>query len=422
MRNQQADSQSDVKPEPAVVRKLGATEHLFWLFDQNRSVHFALVAEIDRVFAPDAWRAALLAVQQRHPLLSTRIVASADSEPAFHRDPDARIPLRLVDGARASWQVEAARELSTPFDWSTAPLVRATLLQGDLSSTIILAAHHSVLDGMGGAYVMEDLLCALSGSSLMRLPLVQPLETLLRAQMASAAVSGAPAPAPEPKAFRPASGARPEVAALALSAQLTQAVVERSRAEGTTVHGALAAAINEAGRRLSRTWRARPIRTVTPIDVRKTVGGMGKANGVYITQTITVDDRPRGASFWNAAREVKVLIAPAQANDSVVRETKALDAFMATNPSVEDAAGFLSHMVAFDVLLSNLGSEPVASTYEGFALKALWGPILSSGFADDQGVGVCTEGGVLRLAHASYTAMPGLLDEVRAVLSDAVTA
>ncbi|MEM5314942.1 condensation domain-containing protein [Paraburkholderia sp. JHI869] len=420
MRNQQADIESNTKQAPVLVRALGGTEHLFWLIDRNRTIHFALVAQIDRVFEPSAWHAALLALQQRHPLLCTRIVADGGAAPAFYRDPHARIPLRVVVDARASWQVEVEREMNTPFDWSTAPLVRATVLQGESGSTLILAAHHCVLDGMGGAYVIEDLLRALAGGSLMSLPLVQPLESLLRAQMAAASVPGAMAPAPAPKVFRAASGARAEVAALALSAELTRAVVERSRIERTTVHGAVAAAVHEAGRRLSRAWRERPVRTVSPIDVRRTVGGMGEANGVYITQTVTIDDRPRGAPFWHAAREVKALLAPAQTHASVVQETKALDAFMSSNPSVEDAAGFLSHMLAFDVLLSNLGREPVATNYEGFALKALWGPIVSSGFADDQVVGVCTLGGVLRLTQASYSAMPGLLDEVSAVLSEAV--
>ncbi|CAD6561728.1 hypothetical protein LMG27952_07547 [Paraburkholderia hiiakae] len=232
MRNHQTDIENNMKQAPALVRALGGTEHLFWLLDRNRAIHFLLVAEIDRVFEPSAWHAALLALQQRHPLLSTRIVANPEAAPAFFRDPNARIPLRVVENARASWQVEAAREMNTPFDWSTAPLVRATLLQGEGGSPLILAAHHAVLDGMGGAYVIEDLLCALAGGSLMSLPLVQPLESLLRAQMATATVPGAMAPAPEPKVFRAASGARAEVAALALSAQFTRAVVERPRDQG----------------------------------------------------------------------------------------------------------------------------------------------------------------------------------------------
>jgi NRPS condensation-like uncharacterized protein len=414
-RNQQADTPS--------IRKLGATEQLFWLIDRNRPIHFTLVAQIDRVFAPQAWDAALSAVQQRHPLLSARILTSADAAPAFHHDANARIPLRLVDDAHGSlWQSEVRREMAMPVDGTSAPLVRATVLQGDGHSTIVLTAHHALLDGMGGAYVMEDLLRALSGSVLEHLPLVQSLESLLGTQMQTATTSAEMTPAPEPKAFRAALGAHPEVATLALDAHLTQTVVERSRKERTTVHGAVAAAVHEAGRRLSPVWCARPIRTVTPIDLRKTVDGVGKANGIYIAQTITIDDRERGAPFWHAAREIKALIAPAQMHESVARETRSLDAFMASNPSVDDAAGFLSHMLAFDVLLSNLGSEPIISIYEDFALKALWGPFVSSGFADDQVIGVCTLGGVLRLAHTSYDAMPGLLEEVCAILSEAVAA
>ncbi|OLL27428.1 condensation protein [Burkholderia sp. SRS-W-2-2016] len=420
MQNLQANLESTQKPEPDLIRPLGSTEHLFWLIDRNRSIHFTLVAEIDRVFTPSAWDAALLALQQRHPLLGARIVADGVAAPVFRRDPGARIPLRVVENAQQSWQVEAAIELSAPFDWSNAPLLRVTVLQRASGSTIVLAAHHSVLDGMGAAYLLEDLLRALAGGSLTPLPVAPPLESLLRTQMDAAAVSGAPTPAPQAKAFRPAVGGRAELASLALSAQLTRAIVERARSERTTVHGAVAAAVHEAGRRISRTWRERPVRTVSPIDVRATVGGMGRANGVYITQTITVDEHPRGAPFWDAAREVKALLAPAQTHASVVQETKALDGFIATNPSIEDDAGFLSHVLAFDVLLSNLGREPIASSYDGFTLNALWGPMVSSGFADDQVIGVCTLGGVLRLTQASYNAMPGLLGEVQAVLGDAV--
>jgi NRPS condensation-like uncharacterized protein len=311
--------------------------------------------------------------------------------------------------------------MASHVDWFEAPLVRATVLQGQGESTIVFTAHHAVLDGLGGAYVMEDLLRALSGHTFERLPLVPSLEDLLVTQIEAATLSGEMAPAPEAKVFRTDS-APPAVSTLALSAHLSQALIERSRRERTTVHGAIAAAVHEAGRRLSQSWCTRPIRTVTPIDLRKSVDSVAKANGVYITQTITIDARERGASFWNAAREVKAMLAPAQTLESVVRETKALEGFMASNPAVDDAAGFLSHMLAFDVLLSNLGSEPIASTYDGFSLKAFWGPFVSSGFADDQVVGVCTMGGVLRLAHTSYDALPGLLAQVQTVLSEAVAA
>lgn len=49
-------------------RPLGGREHLFWLLDQNRSFHFAMVAQIAGSAAPDEWRRALDRVQWRHPL------------------------------------------------------------------------------------------------------------------------------------------------------------------------------------------------------------------------------------------------------------------------------------------------------------------------------------------------------------------
>ncbi|RQR49537.1 condensation protein [Burkholderia sp. Bp9140] len=402
------------------VRALGSTEHLFWLLDQNRPTHFAMVAEIDRRFTPDAWHAAFQALQRRHPLLSTCIATDAQRNSAFQSVPDAVVPLRVIEHGATSWQAETAREIATRFDWSTAPLLRATLLQRECASTLILAAHHSVLDGMGSAYLIDELLRILAGHSAAPLPLVQSLETLLDADLNDAAVLPAPRPAPAPKQFRADTADLPRIDAVALSAESTRRLVARARQEQTTVHGAIAAAVHEAGRRLSSEWATRALRTVTPIDIRDLAGEAGVANGVYITQTITIDDHPRGIDLWTAARKIKQDLAPSQTRESVAAELKALDTAMSARPSVDHAAGFLSNVLAFDVLLSNLGNQPISATYDGVSLDALWGPFVTSGFADDQVIGVCTIDGILRLAHTSHCAIPGLLGEVRVILEEAV--
>lgn len=422
MQNPQQEIDNDQSTAPAYVRGLGSTEHLFWLLDQNRPTHFAMVAEIDRRFPPTAWHAAFRALQRRHPLLSTCIAADAQMNSGFHRAPDAVVPLRVIEQSDTSWRAEAAREIATRFDWSAAPLLRATLLQGDGNSTLILVAHHSAVDGMGSAYLIDDLLRLLSGESLAPLPLVQSLETVLDADLNRTDVLPDAPPAPAPRPFRPDAADVPRVDAVELSAESTRRLIARARVEQTTVHGAVAAAVHEAGRRLSSEWSGRALRTVTPIDVRHLADEIGVANGVYITQTITVDDYPRGTDLWTVARKIKQDLAPFQTRSSIAAELKTLDAAMSARPSVEHAAGFLSAVLAFDVLLSNLGNQPIAAAYDGLSLKALWGPVVTSGFADDQAIGVCTIDGILRLTHTSYGAIPGLLGEVRAILDEAVTA
>ncbi|KVN44286.1 condensation protein [Burkholderia territorii] len=417
------NEQQEIDDRPASaqprVRALGSTEHLFWLLDQNRPTHFAMVAEIDRRFAPSAWHTAFHALQRRHPLLSTCIATDAQMNSAFHSVPGAAVPLRVIEHDAASWKAETARELATRFDWATAPLLRATLLQRESTSALILVAHHSVLDGMGAAYLIDELLRTLTGHAAAPLPLVQSLETLLAADLNGAPILPAPLPAPAPKPFRADTAELPYIDAVALSAHATRGLAVRARQERTTVHGAIAAAVHEAGRRLSNEWNARALRTVTPIDVRGLAREAGVANGVYITQTITIDDHPRGTDLWTAARKIKQDLAPSQTRARVAAELKALDAAMAARPSVEHAAGFLSHVLAFDVLLSNLGNQPIAATYDGVSLDALWGPFVRSGFADDQVIGACTIDGVLRLAHTSHRTIPGLLGEVRAILENA---
>jgi hypothetical protein len=411
----------EIDDNQRLVRVLGSTEHLFWLLDQNRPTHFAMVAEIDRRFATDAWHAAFQALQHRHPLLSTCIAIDAQQHSGFYRVTDATVPLRVLEQDPTAWQAEAAREIATRFVGSAAPLLRATLLQGERSSTLILVAHHSVIDGLGSASLIDELLRILSGERLAPLPLVPSLETVLDTDLSHAAVLPPPSPAPAPKPFRPDAAQAPHVDALALSADITRRLVVRARAEQTTVHGAIAAAVHEAGRRLSSAWTERALRTVTPIDVRGLSDDARVAAGVYITQTITIDDHPRGTDLWTAARKIKQDLAPSQARASVAAELKALDAVMSTRPSVEHAAGFLSAVLAFDVMVSNLGNQPIASAYEGVSLNALWGPIVTSGFADDQIIGACTIDGVLRLTHTSHGAIRGLLEEVRAILEEAVS-
>src|SRR6266403_5852363 len=62
------------------------------------------------------------------------------------------------------------------------------------------------------------------------------------------------------------------VRGLRLPGELGDRLRERSRREGTTVHGALAAALVFAGRDIHREWREAPVRVVSPVNNRTILG------------------------------------------------------------------------------------------------------------------------------------------------------
>ena len=287
-------------------RPLGAFEHLFWLTDQNRSVHFALAAEVEGKTSRAAWRYALDRVQERHPLLSVRIASGDGGIPRFERVEGASLPLRLVDAASSSgFQAEIEAELAIPFDPDQAPLARAVLIHEPDEATLIFIAHHAIADGMSVAYVIRDVLSALAGERLEALPLSPSMDGLLAANepviQTPRAVRGTEdAPGGTASKYRREDGASPSVQSLQLSQALTARLRERARQEATTVHGALVAALAVAGRTASDAWRDIPVRIVSPINLRSNLGG-GDYCGLYAAAGASVF-QPVIADFWDLAR------------------------------------------------------------------------------------------------------------------------
>src|SRR5215469_10024515 len=165
-----------------IARPLGALEQFFSLIDQHRSVHFAMAAHIEGRTTIPAWRIALDALQDRHPLLSVGIERNNGYAPYFRTVTNTPIPLRIAENSdKSSWQIEIAKELMTSFHPEQAPLARAVLLHGKNESMFILTAHHSIADGLSLTYAVRDTIRALSGEVLNTLSLTPQQETLVQA-------------------------------------------------------------------------------------------------------------------------------------------------------------------------------------------------------------------------------------------------
>ena len=405
------------------IRPLGSLEHLFWLLDQNRSVHFAVTAQIAGKASRDDWREALDRVQDRHPILSVCIEGSPASVPRFRQEDAAPIPLRIVEGdPKTHWEGEVGEELATPFDPNRAPLIRAVLIQGGRDTAFILVAHHSIADGLSLAYTIRDTLSTLSGELLEPLPLAPAQEEILGVGAGPAALADAHerpdgGPAGRPSTYRPLDDARPLVKGLRLAPALTTSLTDRARQEGTTVHGALCAAFTIAGRRVSADWRDSTLRIMSPINIRPLLD-VGESCGVFVSATTGAFDG-RATGFWELARNAKAATAIGQTRDSVVALLSTIGEVVGKGAEIATVADFAANALAHEAMLTNLGVLNLDSRFGPLKLESVWGPAVLAGFERAQTIGVATVNGSICLTHTSHTPPEGLLEAMRSVLVDA---
>jgi NRPS condensation-like uncharacterized protein len=407
------------------VRALGARERMFWLMDQKHPVHLTVTAEVKGITKVQSWRDALDAVQRRHPVLSTSIKRNEEGQPALYQVDAAPIPLRVVDGrVQGRWELELDREMAVPFTPEKAPLIRSVLIHKPQSAVLIMVAHHAIADGMALVFLIRDLLQVLSGRQIEPLSFSSSAEELLSKlseaeEIVQAEASQADAPQTEPALYREDSGWAPRATARKLDENLTATLRERARREGTTVQGALCAALVLAGRKTSSTWRNQSVRVMSPVNARAHLGA-GEACGLYLGGGGMISFQPGDArAFWELARFAKKEIAPSQTFRSLFTSLHGLEAIMTKDMGVETAAQIAAGAFARDLMVSNLGQMPYESEFGKLKLEAVWGPTALQGLDGEQNVGIATTNGAIRLLHASYSLIPHLLENTELILRTA---
>lgn len=287
-------------------------------------------------------------------------------------------------------------------------------------ATLILTAHHSIADGLSLTFAIRDTLLALSGSPSDSLLVTPPIESLLDSadsrpiELASTSEVSDIGDI-EPSVFRSQHGLTPSIRALSLSAELTARLRKRAQQEETTVHGALSAALVIAGRQAIGAWTDKPVRVLSPIDIRKLLG-IGEHCGLFVGAA-PVSFRPNGeTAFWELARFAKGQLAGAQTRDGVTPAIHAIQEAVSKGLDVEAAAQFAAHGFAHEAVLTNLGNLRYETSVGKFKLEALWGPAIGGGFEGGRTIGVVTLNETLHLLHTSYAPVPFLLERIEHAL------
>jgi phthiocerol/phthiodiolone dimycocerosyl transferase-like enzyme/condensation domain-containing protein len=394
-----------------LLRPLGAFEELFCLFDQQFPTNGALAAQITGHTTVQQWRDALDAVQQRHPLLSVCIDTTFNRVPHFRRVAGQRIPLRVITSPYARWQREIAEEVNEPFTPDQAPLFRAVLLHQETHSIFILSSHHAVCDGASRAFLLRDMLLALSGHALEALPLAPSRESLFGAQQRNSIDPGLPSFA----AQRPSL---PCVEGIKLTAEQTTTLHRRTREEGVTIHAALSAALTIAGRAIDESWRNNPVRIMSPAEIRDMLGLKDQCMVAFGGGEISIAP---GCSWtlWELARFAKDGLSGAKTRENISRMIDLHSTAVSSNLTVEQAFQLKRNAFNAQVMFSNLGRLPFDSTFGPLKLESLWAPVALRGIDGEQTLGAVSVNGSLHLTHTSPAPIPGLLAALEEVLGKA---
>jgi Condensation domain len=401
------------------IRPLGAGEELMWLLDLSSRIHFALAAEVEGRTTVEEWRAALDALQRRHPLLSVCIDSNHSRIPHFRHVEGEPIPLRVVETVEMRWELELERELRTQFDPRQAPLMRAVLLYQESKAVFILVAHHSIADGFSLAFAIRDVLEALSGQLLDRLPLMPSREEIFGLPRGTSTEAR---PASRSSAEVASSLARdkrealvPQIQRLSLVPFLTSMLQSRAREEGTTVHGALCAALLLAGRQIDRGWHDNPLRVRSSVSIRSLLGLEEHCMLAIGGGEVTVDPEAT-TKFWELARFMKSELSGVQTRERAALPLNAAHRAVLSGMDAQRAPHLLKRAFGGQAMVTNLGRLSFDTVFGRLRLESLWGPAVFRGVEGEQTIGAATINGSLNLLHTSYAPLPALLMNIEAVL------
>ena len=393
-------------------------ERMFYRYGERNPAHFSMVAEFGIVLAEEQLRAALLAIQQRHPLLSVHVEDRPASRLGFYRaESVAPIELAVHERDDLEWQFLAAEELARPFDRSRAPLMRAVLLNGPFNSAVLLTFEHTIADGISSVVILNDLVASLNGQHLTALGVPHSQEEMIALKLPWSRhqrIDEPPAPDARmlgPRSIRPFDGTTSHIHTVALHGPDTSRLVNRCRTEQTTVH----AAIVTAASRVRATLRGEGfVRVAHPINIRALIS-VGDGCADYIVNTVTGMAPWDGAQFWDQARAVTAELSTARSAPVIATVPVMMQQALPVDADTHAAEQFVTAGGPWDSMISNLGVQDLAVS-GAIRPTAVWGPVLNTQIDGDYVTSVVTYQGRLRIVACGYTPTADYLENLAATL------
>ncbi len=369
-------------------RHLDPVEQVLWKLDRAGSMNFTMVVELDAPLDPDSLRNALEIETVRNPRLGARIGYDDESAPLMLFDPLLPTSLRVVERKTDdTWCSELEYELNQPFNCEREPLSRTTLVQGRNSSELLITLHHAIGDATSGILLVRDILKLMSSGerlvaqtdnhvsktfSIVRSIGLDKTTFGFRLRMlgfGAGQLLGALINPPKklaPDAHVAPSARKTRVIHKVLTAETTALVRRASKEFGTTVHGALCAAMVIAAysdvqsRRGKWTRAIKKIACMSPVDMRKYGPESSTEDIGFFVSTVVVGDRVQpDTSFWCLANQIATAIhKKIGAGEPLMSLALQSSAVLETLPP-DKLASRVEDMIAAAVGVTNIGQVDI---------------------------------------------------------------
>jgi NRPS condensation-like uncharacterized protein len=137
------------------IRKLSAFERLFF----NRPAHELLVAKINGRISDQEIKLALKKILLKYPILQTRFQLDTEGNVWLMQTDLPELPITILNVTDdQQWITFAQEDVRRIFNYETGPMIRFTLLRNGDNTTLFLAVHHCLGDGLSLCFLLNDLL------------------------------------------------------------------------------------------------------------------------------------------------------------------------------------------------------------------------------------------------------------------------
>ena len=372
------------------VRPLSPIERTVWRLSAGSSLNFTTVARIKGDLSVAALQRGVDAAQARHPHLRHGVDSSDPKEPWFVKAEGMRLLVEVVDDRE--WLEVLETELGRSIG-EGGPLARVLWVPSHQGGRAMLTLHHAIGDGKSGVFAMRDILSVAADSSI-GLPVLSDITPIDERLAATAqglrgrlgllrfAATEAWRDLYVGKAAPPRYDATPRcterttmVLVRERDPEWVSQVAGRARAEGTSVHGVMLAAIALAVAE-DRLDESVVVNVGSPIDLRATLNPpVGEDVGYFVSLLPFRTKLRGGENIWDLARAIKAELVAGKAAgqdhvtahalpfvDSLIRGAKKTPAEFvhAWEDTVQSTAG-----------LTNLGRLGIQTEYGLFSVEAM---------------------------------------------------